>query len=297
MTSLHFGWLNKESNFIYILLVVFHSSVHLTNCQIAAKCIFNNGWKDNFKGSDIDFFSLYIYFNISLCLHYCFLNVCWKPVCDPLSGKKKYLFLFIYAARGCILLHPPVSESFPYLAATSPTVTHSSDVNCPGAINGWGQQVSAATLEMEVLSVKRAVVASAPGRTGSRAQRHSGTSQKATTHQRGKLGVWSGGGGSIQGRYVLCIHRKYTAYFYIYREYVCVCGVCAPPGSNVWVQDKQVWSDTFLQLRPHMLLQHCSICIREELWMPGNSSQLHVEKQRPRTPTAVRKQTKRMHDL
>lgn len=45
------------------------------------------------------------------------------------------------------------------------------------------------------------------------------------------------------------------------------------------MQDKQVWSEAFLQLRAHRLLQHCSRGIRDEFWTPGKSSQLHVEKQ------------------
>lgn len=134
--------------------------------------------------------------------HYVFITASWMSaenlsLVHCLKKKSIYLFIFVYLCSprlAKILFHSSMSENFPYLAATSSPITHGSDVNCPGAINGWGQQVSAATLEMEVLSVKRAVVASAPGHTGSRAQRHSGTSQKATTHQWGKLGVWSGGG-------------------------------------------------------------------------------------------------------
>lgn len=76
------------------------------------------------------------------------------------------------------------------------------------------------------------------------------------------------------------------------REWVCVSAyVCMHalwPASSVYVQDRQVWSEAFLQLSPHRLLQHCSIGIKEELWTPGNSSQLHVEKHWPRAPTPGR---------
>lgn len=61
--------------------------------------------------------------------------------------------------------------SISYLTAVSSPVTHSTDVDCPGPISRWGQQVSAAALEVEVLPVKSAVVGTTPGHAGGRALR------------------------------------------------------------------------------------------------------------------------------
>lgn len=73
----------------------------------------------------------------------------------------------------------------PHLTALSSPVTDCTDVDCPGAISGRGQQVSAAALEVEVLPVKSAVVGSTPGHAGGRALWHPDATQQTTTHQRG----------------------------------------------------------------------------------------------------------------
>lgn len=77
-----------------------------------------------------------------------------------------------------------------YLTAAFSPITDCADVDSPGAISGWGQQVSAAALEVEVLPVKSAVVDSTPGHAGGWALRNPGTTEQTNTHHRGALGVW-----------------------------------------------------------------------------------------------------------
>ena len=84
-----------------------------------------------------------------------------------------------------------------HLTAASCPVTDCADVDGPGAISGRGQQVGAAALEVEVLSVKSAVVGSTPGHAGGRALRHPDAAQQTSAHQRGRLGVWRGGGDGV----------------------------------------------------------------------------------------------------
>lgn len=80
-----------------------------------------------------------------------------------------------------------------HLTAVSSPITDRTNVDCPGSIRRWGQYVSAAALEVEVLPVKAAVVGSTPGHAGGRTLRHPGASQQTATHQWGELWVWNQG--------------------------------------------------------------------------------------------------------
>lgn len=78
-----------------------------------------------------------------------------------------------------------------HLTAVPSTITDCTDVDRPGPVRRWGQDVSAAALEVEVLPVKGAVMSSTPGHACGRTLRDPGASQQTATHQWGELWVWS----------------------------------------------------------------------------------------------------------